>query len=107
MKHFGTILVAAALALSGGLPAQARDCRDATRDVAAEVVAFDALVVRPVGIVATAVGTVFYAAALPFSLPSGSEALARDKLIAGPAKFTFSRCLGDFWHGKASPEAPR
>ena len=107
MKLFGTMLVAAALALSGGLPAHAEDCRDATRDISAEIVVFDALVVRPVGIVATAIGAVFYVAALPFSLPSGSEGAARDKLIAGPAQFTFSRCLGDFWHGKASPRISR
>lgn len=56
----------------------------------------DLVVMRPLGIAATAVGTVFYVLSLPFSLAGGNEAEARQKLMADPAGYTFTRPLGDF-----------
>ena len=54
----------------------------------------DLLIARPVLLVMTAVGTVFWVASLPFSLLGGNAADAADTLIVGPAKQTFTRCLG-------------
>ena len=57
---------------------------------------FDAVVVRPVGIVATAVGCVFFVVSSPFSALGGNIDTAREKLINDPAAFTFKRPLGEF-----------
>ena len=56
----------------------------------------DLVVMRPLGIAATAVGAVAYVISLPFSLAGGNEAEARQKLILEPAGYTFRRPLGDF-----------
>ena len=57
---------------------------------------FDLAVVRPVGIVATAVGCVFFVVSSPFSALGGNIDMAREKLINDPAAFTFKRPLGEF-----------
>jgi hypothetical protein len=57
---------------------------------------FDVTVVRPVGIVATAVGCVFFVVSSPFSALGGNIDTAREKLINDPAAFTFKRPLGEF-----------
>ncbi len=54
----------------------------------------DGLVVRPVTFVATVVGTVVWIITLPFSAAGGNVGQAREKLIDGPAAYTFTRCLG-------------
>jgi len=56
----------------------------------------DLVVMRPLGIAATAVGTVFYVLSLPFSLAGGNEPEVRQKLMADPAEYTFTRPLGEF-----------
>jgi hypothetical protein len=57
---------------------------------------FDFLVVRPVGIVATAVGSVFYVVSLPFSLLGRNPGEAGVALVKEPAAYTFTRPLGEF-----------
>jgi hypothetical protein len=57
---------------------------------------FDTIMVRPIGIVATAVGAVFYVVSLPFSALGDNVGEAGEKLIKEPAKFTFQRPLGEF-----------
>jgi hypothetical protein len=54
----------------------------------------DLLLLRPVGAVATVVGSVFYVLALPFTLPSGGATEAGQVLVVEPAVYTFYRCLG-------------
>jgi hypothetical protein len=56
----------------------------------------DLVVMRPLGIAATAVGAVAYVISLPFSLAGGNEAEARRKLVMDPAGYTFRRPLGEF-----------
>ncbi len=56
----------------------------------------DLVVMRPLGIAATAVGAVAYVLSLPFSLAGGNEPEARQKLMGDPATYTFKRPLGDF-----------
>ena len=56
----------------------------------------DLLIVRPFGIVFTALGVVGTVAALPFSIPTGSVGTVAQKLIADPFSFTFNRPLGVF-----------
>lgn len=59
-------------------------------------VAADALVVRPCGLAATAVGAAVYLVALPFAAISGDVRETGRSLVGAPAKFTFQRRLGDF-----------
>ena len=57
---------------------------------------YDVLVVRPVGVVATAVGSLFWLVGLPFSASGDNVDTATDKLVKEPAKYTFDRPLGEF-----------
>lgn len=54
----------------------------------------DALIARPVGIAATGAGAVVWGISLPFSLLGGNAGEAADKLVGGPGRETFVRCLG-------------
>ena len=60
----------------------------------AAAMAFDGLLIRPLTLVATAVGTVIWVATLPFSLLGGNAGEAADVLVLEPAAATFLRCLG-------------
>ena len=57
---------------------------------------FDTVLVRPIGIVATAVGAVFFVVSWPFSALGDNVGEASEKLINEPARFTFKRPLGEF-----------
>ncbi|MFP3867529.1 MAG: hypothetical protein ACLFUU_05095 [Desulfobacteraceae bacterium] len=59
-----------------------------------EVMFFDGLVGRPLGVAATAVGCATLVATLPFTLPSGSTGQAARGLVREPAAWTFGRPLG-------------
>lgn len=54
----------------------------------------DALIVRPVLLATTIVGSAVYLVSLPFSMLGGNTAEAGEVLVAGPARATFARCLG-------------
>ena len=54
----------------------------------------DALILRPLLLATTVVGSVVYLVSLPFSLLGGNTAEAGEVLVVGPAKATFVRCLG-------------
>ena len=54
----------------------------------------DALVARPIGLATTAVGVVAFIVTLPFSALGGNIDNAADKLVLGPGRETFVRCLG-------------
>jgi len=62
----------------------------------AEAMVADVIVARPVGLVATVVGSAAYVVSLPFSLLGGNEKQAREKLVKEPTAFTFKRPLGEF-----------
>jgi len=61
-----------------------------------EAIIGDILVLRPLGVVATIVGSVFYLVGLPFSQGGGNTQSAADTLVVAPATFTFARPVGDF-----------
>jgi hypothetical protein len=65
------------------------------QEITAEKMIFDFILVRPLGIVATAVGTCFFIVSLPFSLSGGNTKDAYQKMVVGPLKYTFKRPLGD------------
>ena len=60
-----------------------------------EKMVFDAVILRPVGLVTTVAGAAIYTVSLPFSLLGGNENEAREYLINDPARYTFKRPLGD------------
>ena len=54
----------------------------------------DLIILRPVGTVATVLGSVMWVVAAPFTLPVGGGTEAYDVLMKEPAVYTFYRCLG-------------
>ena len=56
----------------------------------------DLVFVRPIGIAATIIGSVFYVVSLPFSLLGDNAGEAREALVKDPAAYTFKRPLGEF-----------
>lgn len=88
------VLLAGAL---GVIPVCATAQQDDTvsGDKATDMVV-DAVVMRPLGLAATVVGTVLTVVALPFTIPSGSVEASARQLILRPADYTFKRPLGDF-----------
>jgi hypothetical protein len=54
----------------------------------------DFVMLRPLGLAGTAVGTAFFIVTLPFSVLGGNTGEAAQKLVVQPAKYTFARPLG-------------
>ncbi|GAA6134530.1 hypothetical protein NBRC116188_13190 [Oceaniserpentilla sp. 4NH20-0058] len=54
----------------------------------------DFIIVRPLSIAATLIGSVIWVASLPFSLLGGNAGEAADVLILTPGKAAFLKCLG-------------
>lgn len=77
------------------LSAAAQTDEPVTGDRAADMV-LDAVVMRPLGLVATVLGAALTVVALPFTIPSGSVEASARELIVRPAEYTFKRPLGDF-----------
>ncbi len=65
-------------------------------EISAGKMVIDGLLIRPLGIVATVAGSVLFVVSLPFSALGGNVKKAAKKLVIEPAKFTFTRPLGDF-----------
>lgn len=81
-----TLFVAIALIAASG-PAFGGD---------SEAIPADVLLVRPLALAGTVLGTALFVVSLPFSIPSGSVKATAKKLIVEPFKFTFTRPLGEF-----------
>lgn len=65
-------------------------------DMAAERMAVDLVVIRPVAIIGSVVGLAVYLVSLPFSLPGGNAGEVWNKTVKAPVKFAFVRPLGAF-----------
>lgn len=61
-----------------------------------EAMIVDIVAARPIGLVATVTGTVFFVVSLPFSALGGNTREAWNSLVVSPAKYTFRRPLGDY-----------
>jgi hypothetical protein len=75
-------------------------------DPAAGVMVVDVLLVRPISLVGSILGTAFFIVALPVALTSGSVDSVARKLVVEPWKFTFARPVGEFydpWLGSYEP----
>ena len=88
------LLAAVMVMVSLGLPAFGQD-QTAENERSAEKMAADALIVRPLGLLATALGAVLYLVALPYSILGGNHKETQQKLVKEPYQFTFERPLGD------------
>lgn len=97
-KTLVLMTVASLLVIPFGSTAMAQEYFE-TEEPGGGAMMFDFFVVRPVGIVATAVGTVAFIVSWPFSALGGNSGAAGEKLVAEPAAYTFSRPLGEFHHG--------
>ncbi|WP_324780935.1 hypothetical protein [Thiobacillus sedimenti] len=89
--------VAVLAASIGGAPlcAHAEQPDTVSGDRATDMVV-DAVVMRPLGLVATVAGAALTVVALPFTIPSGSVGRSVHELVVRPAEYTFKRPLGDF-----------
>jgi hypothetical protein len=65
-------------------------------EISTENMVADAIIVRPLGLVATVLGVGLFIVSLPFSLLGRNVEEAGQKLVVAPAKFTFLRPLGEF-----------
>ena len=89
------MMIATLLVISFGSAAMAEEYFEAAEPNGGAMV-FDFAFVRPIGIIATAVGSVFYVVSLPFSALGNNVDMAGEKLVKDPAAFTFKRPLGQF-----------
>lgn len=90
------VVIAALIAVPFGTSALAQDTFTEAEETTGAKMGVDLVLVRPVGIVATLVGSVVFVVALPFTLISGDTQHSLDKLIKEPGKYTFNRPLGYF-----------
>ena len=90
---FGVIV--ALIAVPFATSAQAQEYFE-TREPSGDAMLYDTIVLRPAGLVATVVGSVFWLVSLPFSAAGDNVDTATKKLVKEPAAFTFKRPLGEF-----------
>lgn len=67
---------------------------EAKEKVPGEVMILDLVVLRPLGLAATVIGTVALVVSLPFTLPTRQLDVAVKTLVVKPGKYTFVRPLG-------------
>lgn len=65
-------------------------------EITTEEMVADAILVRPLGIIAIILGAGIFVISLPFSLLGRNVGEAGSKLVVAPAAFTFVRPLGEF-----------
>jgi hypothetical protein len=61
-----------------------------------EKMAVDAVLLRPAGLLATALGSLVFLVSVPFSALGGNTKEAYEEMVKKPARYTFKRQLGDF-----------
>ena len=71
-----------------------------TEDPGGGAMLFDLVAVRPIGLIATAVGTATFILTWPFSALGRNSDVAAQKLVKDPASYTFTRPLGEFNQGR-------
>ncbi len=89
------LLAAVLLFTWAASPALAKEKQSITgEDRNAVSMMFDLVLLRPLGLAATVIGTAFFVVSLPFSILGGNTGEAAKKLMVEPAKYTFTRPLG-------------
>jgi hypothetical protein len=97
IRGFTAALVASAVLLSGAAPALAFSDEGLTASARHTPAVFDALVLRPVGLVMTAVGAVVFVPAGAFTALTRPTNIGKpfQKLVAVPFRYTFLDPLGE------------
>jgi len=85
------LVLATSMSLLGAASVQAAEVEETP---SAGAMIGDLLIVRPVMAAITQIGTIAYAASLPFSLMGGNTDEVAKTLVVGPAQTTYTRCLG-------------
>ena len=88
-----TLLVVAAAASAEGTNPDYNNRGDSAPSGAAMTA--DLVLARPLGFAATLIGTVVFVAGLPFELLAGNVSDPARRLVADPARYTFTRPLGE------------
>ncbi|MBL6749653.1 MAG: hypothetical protein ISP90_03990 [Nevskia sp.] len=89
-------LAASLLAASAGAGADSANLySNADAGPSPEAVTADLVVVRPLGVAATVIGTGIFLVGLPFEAVTGNFSGPARTLIGGPAKYTFQRPIGE------------
>lgn len=96
-RALALVLVAALLIIPFGSAVAAPEYFESEDPGGGEML-FDICVVRPVSLIATAVGAVTFVISWPFSALGGNSDVAGEKLVKDPAAYTFKRPLGEFRH---------
>lgn len=94
--HRALVVLVVALGLIAANPAMAVDDYASNDAPSAGAMAVDAVIVRPLSLVATVLGTGVFLLALPFSLSGMNTGKADQRLVVEPLRYTFQRPLGDF-----------
>ena len=89
------VMVMMLAAVPFGSPALAQEYFESAEPGGGEMI-YDLVLVRPIGIIATAVGSVVFVLSLPFSALGDNVDTAGEKLVKAPARFTFKRPIGEF-----------
>ncbi len=82
--------------LSGRAVAAADLYGEQNSEPSAAAMTVDVLAVRPLGIAATLLGTGLFIVSLPFSALGGNVDEVAENLVVEPARFTFTRPLGEY-----------
>ncbi|MFP3869536.1 MAG: hypothetical protein ACLFVT_01475 [Syntrophobacteria bacterium] len=93
-KQSVVFLLVATLLLTVAPSSALAEGQKSVTDSSGEAMIFDFLFLRPLGVAATAVGSSFFVATLPFSALGKNTGEAARKMMVEPAKFTFTRPLG-------------
>ncbi len=98
-RIFSVVAAAALLAASASAAAgddiNASFSSESDTTPSSGAIAMDLLVLRPLSLVGTVLGTAVFIVGLPFEAMSGDVSGPANRLVAQPAKFTFTRPLGD------------
>jgi hypothetical protein len=95
-KTFTALVAAAALSAASAVANAAEDRYGDSVSTApsAEAMAFDLILIRPLGLVATVAGVGLFVVQLPISLFTWNLHDPAERLVVEPARFTFARDLG-------------
>ena len=88
-------MIVTLLLVTTASPVFAQDPAQKSGDRTGEKMAFDMVILRPVGLIAIAGGTFIYLISLPLSWAGGNQEEALENLVKKPAEYTFKRPLGD------------
>jgi hypothetical protein len=95
-KRTSVIFIVLTLVTIPSCATASSEMMDTGHPASAVHMAGDMVLARPLGVVSLALGFGLFVISSPFSALGGNIGDAWGSLVAGPAKFTFWRPLGDF-----------